>query len=284
MNFSGFRSPDHIARNLHIIANFNRLFTGPTTVPGFHMKRHCMIGLAAACALAAPSASIGQSERLPLLDPAPLPRDGVYRAGDNLEFSLDHSGQWVRLRFSGSDEIFYLSAEAAPLGVRVMKYDTGEPALRVTGWGGVTLYTPQDKTGIPVEYEDAAGKLDPPTVAPGDAKRFAAGLAREVDARTDFAIGFAADWDELARSDTLRGLACEAMRNASYALEQSANGRARNTISDGLHVVRVVSGNRASAAVRRGVLTITIAPALGPAARPSSLEVSRTLATAFLSP
>jgi hypothetical protein len=106
-------------------------------------------------------------------------------------------------------------------------------------------------------------------------------LAKELSARTDFAVGFAADWDELSRSGTARLLACDAMRDATYALEQSVNTTKRNAISDDLHVVHVVEGKSASARVRRGVLTVTIAPKAGPAARPSSLAIARALASAF---
>jgi HSP20 family molecular chaperone IbpA len=71
------------------------------------------------------------------------------------------------------------------------------------------------------------------------------------------------------------------MRDATYALEQSVNTTKRNAISDDLHVVHVVEGKSASASVRRGVLTVTINPKAGPAARPSSLAIARALASAF---
>ncbi len=221
--------------------------------------------------------------RLPLLEVQPIPRDGTYAAGDKLEFELDHQGDQVRLRFSGSDEVFYLISEAAPLGDRVLKYDTGDPALRVTGWGGVTLYTPDAKTGVPAEYSDVIGNLNPPPVAARDVKRFAAGLAKEVDTHADIAVGFAADWDELSRSEPVRILACDAMRNASYALEQQATGAGRNSLSEAVHVVHILEGNSASAVVHRGILTVTIVPKLGPSARPSSLTISRALEAAFSS-
>jgi len=55
----------------------------------------------------------------------PLPRDGTYVANDRLTFVVDRRGDSVRLRFDGGDEVFYLSTEAAPMGGRVLKYDTG---------------------------------------------------------------------------------------------------------------------------------------------------------------
>jgi uncharacterized protein DUF4908 len=244
------------------------------------MKTHQIAGLAGILLVAGFSPSAAQPASR-LIDAQPVPRDGSYSAGDKLEFVLDHHGDWVRLRFSGSDEVFYLINEAAPLGARVLKYDTGEPALRVAGWGGVTLYTPEARTGVPAEYNDVIRNVEPPPVAGKDVIRFAAGLAKEVDTHADFAVGFASDWDELSRSEPVRMLACDAMRNASYALEQAAIGPARNTISEALHVVHIIEGNTASAVLHRGVLTVTIAPKLGPSARPSSLAILRVLEPAF---
>ena len=76
-------------------------------------------------------------------------------------------------------------------------------------------------------------------------------------------------------------LAYDAMRNVTYALEQSANSSKRNVIWDELHIVHIIEGKSATAAVRRGVLTVTIDPNAGPSARPSSRAIARVLASAF---
>ena len=36
----------------------------------------------------------------------------------------------------------------------MLKYDTGEVALQVAGWGGLTLYTANEPGGIPAERAD----------------------------------------------------------------------------------------------------------------------------------
>lgn len=245
------------------------------------MNARPVSGLALICFAAAMVAADAQPDtHLPLGNATTLPRDGTYLAGGT-GFAVDHVGDQVRLRFAGHDEVFYLSTEAAPLGARVLKYDTGAEALRVTGWGGVTLYTPDQPSGIPAEYTDVIHSVDPPPIAAKDVKSFAAGLAKELSARTDFAVGYAADWDGLSRLGEVRTLAFDAMRNATYALEQSASGAKRNLISDNLHIVHIIEGKSAAATVRRGVLTITVNPTGGPSARPSSLAIERALASAF---
>ena len=125
----------------------------------------------------------------------PLPRDGTYVANDRLTFVVDRRGDSVRLRFDGGDEVFYLSSEAAPMGGRVLKYDTGAVALKVAGWGAVTLYTAADKNGLPAEFSDMPQNVDLPSIGEKDVKPFAAKLAQELSSREDFALGFAADWD-----------------------------------------------------------------------------------------
>jgi hypothetical protein len=219
--------------------------------------------------------------RLLLAPAAPLPRDGTYVANDDVTFMLDHFGGQVRLRFADNDEVFYLSSEAAPLGGRVLKYDTGVVALKVTGWGGVTLYTAQARNGLPAEYSDVIQNVDPPPVGPKEVKPFAAKLAQELSSREDFAIGFAADWDGLAQSDVLRALSCDAMRNATYAVEEVAKTAKRALLFDRIHIVRIIQAAKAGVTVQKGILAITIAPESGPSARPSSLAMIRALQSAF---
>lgn len=244
------------------------------------MRARHLAGLAVVCLAAGLPAAKGQTPSRPaLMDAHPVPRDGTYTAADDAEFVLDHRGNNVRVRFSGSDEVFYLTSEAAPLGARVLKYDTGDPALRVTGWGGVTLYTPQAKTGVPAEYSDVIHGVDPPPIASQDVKRFAAGLAHQLNSGGDLIIGFAADWGVLADSPELRGLACDAMRNTAYALQDAATGANRNMLAGHVHVIRIIEGDHVFALLRGGVLTIMVAPKLGPAGRPSSLKISRALAS-----
>jgi hypothetical protein len=231
------------------------------------------VGFALAAQDSAPSRLIGASQ--------PLPRDGTYVTDDRLAFVVDRHGDSVRLRFDGGDEVFYLSSEAAPMGGRVLKYDTGAVALKVAGWGGVTLYTAADKNGLPAEYSDMPQNVDPPPIGEKDVKPFAAKLAQELSSREDFALGFAADWDAVGKSEVLRTLACDAMRNATYALESVAKTAKRVRLFDRIHIVRVVQGAKAGVTVQKGILLITIAPQMGLSARPSSLAIARAMQAVF---
>ena len=247
-----------------------------------HTRDFIAIALALLLGAAFPAeAQESPPARLPIAAAASVPRAGTYIANDKLTFVIDHRGGQTRLRFADRDEVFYLSSEAAPLGGRVLKYDTGALALQVAGWGGVTLYTAEAKSGLPAEYSDVVQNVDPPPVTAKEVKPFAAKLARELSSRDDFAIGFFADWDGLSQSEDARALACDAMRNATYALEAMAKTAKRIVLSDRLHIVKVIASEKSGAMVQRGVLTVTFAPKSGASGRPSSLAIARALQGAF---
>ena len=75
---------------------------------------------------------------------------GSYTAGDDVAFSLDtlRDDKYL-LRFANNPEEFILSADRVALGGRDLKYDSGVTALRVTVWGGMTLYTDTAPGGLP---------------------------------------------------------------------------------------------------------------------------------------
>jgi hypothetical protein len=239
-----------------------------------------MLAAALAClALFAPHSAAAQTAglgRLPITPAGPLPEPGQYRA-DDTEFLIDHEGRFARLRFSGSDEIFYLESEPASLGGRVLRYDTGEMALAVTGWGGVTLYTDSAPNGIPAERTGDLADILPRVIPGRETKFFAATLSQRLADRQNLAVGFAADWDVLARNDGLRALAVDSMRNATYALERlSATRPVRAALAARVHVIRVLTGEK-GAALQNEVLTVTFRQGGGPSARPSSRAIAEVI-------
>ena len=237
-----------------------------------------------ALTFALPSLGAEQPPAVRLLLPplAPAPADGRYRADDQLRFMIDVQDDQIRLRFIDSDEIFYLTNEPAPLGGRVLKYDTGEVALQVAGWGGLTLYTENDRGGVPAERaDDESDGFQPAQVAAKDVKGFAAKLAQDLAVAHDFGVGFAADWDEIAQGEGARALAVDAMRNAAYALRRLAGTPEREALADRFHVVRVTAASEPGARMEDGVLVISYTPEDGPSARPSSRAIGRVLAEAF---
>jgi hypothetical protein len=214
--------------------------------------------------------------------PLLLPAEGLYVTNDVPNFMVDRREGQVRLRFLDSEEVFYLTSEPGSLGSRVLKYDTGDVALTVAGWGGVTLYTDEIKSGIPAERQASATDFEPKPVPAKDIKPLADRLSRELNMHGAFSIGFLTDWDALAKqSETARGLAVNSMRNATYALVQMAGESERPAIAADLHTVRLVEATQAGVALEKGTLVVSYAPKNGPSGRPSSLAIERALEAAY---
>ncbi len=221
-----------------------------------------------------------------------VPENGLYFANDALRFLIDHANNQVRLRFLGNDEVFYLSSEPANLGGRLLKYDTGDTALMIAGWGGVTLYTESEPNGLPAERTGDGSALDPQLVGGSRIKRFAAELSQSLSDRFNIAIGFAANWEKLAKDDHMRALASESMRNAAQALEHLVRERGGRTRVARISIVRVVEGPTPAVKTGGNILTVVFAPdaganaaqAVGPtqalAGRPSSLAIAKALMSA----
>jgi hypothetical protein len=218
--------------------------------------------------------------RLPLTTTPTLPADGLYEAGDAM-FMISHLAGQVRLRFVGSDEIFYLTSERASMGGRVLKYDSGEVALLVAGWGGVTLYTEDARTGVPAELSDANAPFDPKPVAAKDFLPYVSKLAQDMAAHDNLAVGFAADWDVLQKSDKERALACDAMRAAAAGILRAVKYTKKGALADGLHIVKVAPAQRPGVTVNGGVVIVSYNTSGGPSARPSSRLIARALEQAF---
>ena len=234
-----------------------------------------------AVALSSPAPAQVQ-QKLAIAPSLPAPQDGVYAVGEDPSFMIDHAFGMTRLRFVGSDEVFYLSSEPSTLGGRVLKYDTGETALAVTGWGGVTLYSKSAPSGTPAERIGEPAPVDPMPVSSHDAKYFAAALSQRLADRDNLAIGFATRWEWLSNEDTARALATDAMRNATYAIEELANSRERrNSLVARLRVVRIVAGTSRNVDVQGDALVVTFSQAGGPAARPSSLAIFEAISGKF---
>lgn len=247
----------------------------------------CVVGAVLALpavfpAALAPERAIAQvaPEQLQLKPGQPrpqLPADGAYLAGDTLRFSLDRYRDYERLRFSGNDEIYYLTIEPAAMGGRVLKYDSGDVALQVAGWGGVTIYTHDAPGGVPAERLGDVARAPEPIISP-DAKTFAARSSDEISMRTSLTIGFKANWQGLDQSDVMRALATDAIRNATRAIERIASShKTGQTLLAQFGVVRITPAPEPGVVVADKLLTVSISEVHGLAGRPSSLAIAKVI-------
>jgi hypothetical protein len=201
---------------------------------------------------------------------------GSYSAGDNLAFSLDSYGDKYLLRFADSPESYVLSVERIFLGGRILRYDTGATALRVSVWGGMTLYTASSPGGLPATR---IGDDTVPPRPPVNRDNLLAALSDEANhlAYTqDLHLRFSADPIVLAGKDA--GLAFDALISAEAGLERLiATPGGRQALLHKFDMVKLVEGGKPSVTISGKTLLVSFAPSAGAAGRASSREVALEL-------
>ena len=97
--------------------------------------------------------------------PPPVAR---YVSEEGAQFVFDRSTPTPLLKFDQSPEVLALSPTPAARGDVIYLNDTGEPVLRVTKLGGVTLFAHARPGGAPVAVEGEAASLRMlPPLSPG---------------------------------------------------------------------------------------------------------------------
>jgi hypothetical protein len=201
---------------------------------------------------------------------------GSFSAGDNQNFTLDPYGDRYLLRFADSPESYVLSVERIFLGGRILRYDTGAEALRVSVWGGMTLYTADAPGGLPATRigDDLAGARPPVS-----RENFLAALSDEekhLAYAQNLHLRFSADPTVLAAKDA--GLAFDALISAQAGIERLlATPGGRAALARKFNMVRIVQSGKPGVSVSGKTLMVSFAPNSGAAGRASSREVALQL-------
>jgi len=146
---------------------------------------------------------------------------GAYLAGDTVKFILaPYNGDFL-MRLQDSPEIFVLYADNASLGGRVLKYDSGDVAMRVAVWGGITLYTDQQPGGLPVVRVGDSPPPSPPMMGPGEMTNIMQVEVQRLVAARQLHIAFNIDWNAFG-SPLARSYAFNAVQNAARGIERFA--------------------------------------------------------------
>lgn len=207
---------------------------------------------------------------------------GTYQAGDSIGFMLDGEGTHYLLRFIGNPEVFVLYSGHASLGGRVLKYDSGETALQITGWGGITLYTDDRPGGLPAVRMGDSTPPSRPDVSLDEVKSAAADEAQHLAYLRRLDLSFSADWNVLSQNAALRALCFETLENAARGIDRFAQGPAgRSTLEAHVTTVLVATSGKPTMQLKGKSLTVTFDPDNGYAGRASSRAIAHALATIF---
>jgi hypothetical protein len=232
--------------------------------------------LAFAVMFASP-ARAGFFERL-LGDRLASVEDGSYLAGDKVRFDIMRDGKTFLLRFDGDPETFVLSSDHTSMGARLLKYDSGETAIRVAGWGALTLYTDWQPNGLPAVRTGDAPPFTPRPVSLQDVQFNAAQEAARFAEVQHLRILFLVDWSVLETSGALRATASEALENAARGLEQFVGNKdGRKMVAKRIRRVTLATGHRPTLHLQDKTLIVTFNPEQGYSGCLSSRAIVRGL-------
>lgn len=210
------------------------------------------------------------------------PTPGLYRDGNAADpaFVIDRSTTFLLMRFDQSSEIWLLTAKPGPRGDTIFSNDAGEPMLRATRLGGMTLFTADHPTGEPVAFVSDA----PPLKAPQPVTNPAVLLQRlaQASAHASHAVQrlivFEAR-DVTPQSATLIADAASVTSEAIVTITRHPDGR---RVLARLVKVLLSPGHKASVDLVNGVLEVVVTPKNGApmadiAGRPSSRRIEIAL-------
>lgn len=197
-------------------------------------------------------------------------------------FILDRSSELPKLKFDGSEEILVLRWQPAAGGDRLLLRDDGEVVLRISGLGGMTLFTPAIRGGVPVAPDRVVPPLLPPPPSIALVRDIAGRIMMQLRAETGREIVFEANWGAVAGDPGARGILFDAIRNAGTALFDIArSGPGRTALVTYLKRVRFVHSRSPGIAMQGDMLVVNFTAEQGLAGRPSSFAILRQLRQIF---
>jgi hypothetical protein len=229
---------------------------------------------------AGPGRPPGMASRLAAERVGPV-QPGLYSAGEDKDFLLQPYGEGkYLLRFAQGAETFVLTMEHASLGAKVLKYDTGATALRVSVWGGMTLYTRDAPQGVPATYQGVAPPLTAPALSAGELQTAFGDEASHLIYVQNIMLKFSTDPSVLAADAETRGRAFAALTDAAMGIERfvAASATARQLLAHRVSSVKLAEGGKPTIAISGQTLLISFVPGEGREGHESSLAIEQELA------
>jgi hypothetical protein len=206
--------------------------------------------------------------------PAPMPPVARYVAEDGSAFILDRTQRRPLIRFDDSPEVWVLTTQPAPRGDVIYKNDMGEPVLRATRLGGVTLFTDRRPGGAAVSLAGEGAPLRLPLINPNALFQRLAQSSFRASRAARRTIVFDAEATPASSS-----LIYDASLVVSLAIVRLAQRSEGQWQLYRVQKVSLVEGPRPSASMAGSTLRVTVTPSLGLAGRPSSELIAMVVRT-----
>ena len=192
-----------------------------------------------------------------------------YVSDQGQTFILDRTTPTALLKFEDSPEVLALSPSPAARGDTIFRDDTGQPVLRLTKLGGLTVFIPGRPDGAPVAFEGQAPMIRLMPMTPGMLlQRLAQASFRATHAARHLIVFDAQD--PPPGSEAIFADAAFVTAQALTKMSGQQNGEAAL-----LHLARVlfVPGSKDNVTTSNGVLHVTVNVSQGLAGRPSSARI-----------
>ena len=243
----------------------------------FRIVLMCAAGL-----MAAAFSSSAFAAPVSLLREAYAARLGGERAGQPLtaRYQMDEGGAFVfdrstvkpLLKFDDDPEIWVVEPAPGPRGDVIYRNDVGEPMLRATRLGGMTVFTPKRPDGSAAALDGASAPLRVPSLSLQALFRTFYQASLRASRAAGRQIGFETKQDADA---TTASYLADAASVASEALVDIASVPGGKAGLSHLTDVVIAQGPKPGAWLQKGVLTVSIVTSQGVFGRPSSRRIER---------
>jgi hypothetical protein len=197
-------------------------------------------------------------------------------------FVFDRSSELPKVRFDGTEEILVLRWQPAAGGDRLLLRDDGEILFRLSGLGGITLFTPENRRGFPVAANGPAQALVCQSPPIGVVRDIAGRIMMQLRAEIGREILFEANWNAVGGNAIARCVLFDAIRNAGTALFGVVRtGPGRAGVSNYLKRVRFAPARFPAISMQGDTLIVSFSVEQGLAGRPSSFAIRRQLSQIF---
>ena len=236
----------------------------------------CLV--AATLVASSPAHAVGPSWLHRLFEPRgaerePGPPVAHYVMDMGGDFILDRASVHPLLKFDDSPEVWALTVTRGPRGDLIYWNDLRQPLLRITKFGGITVFTPDHPGGSAAAATGPSQPLRLASVGPVGLYQHLALASIRSGRAAQHPISYTAI-DADSSSD---GLMADAAVVASEAISDIASRPHGGGLLRRVWRVNIVRGAQAQASLREGVMMITIVPALGAFGRPSSLRIEQAV-------
>jgi hypothetical protein len=200
------------------------------------------------------------------------PLTARYQMDEGGAFVFDRSTIKPLLKFDDNPEIWALEPAPGPRGDVIYRNDVGEPMLRATRLGGMTVFTPKRPDGSAAALDGASAPLRVPSLSLQALFRTFYQASLRASRAAGRQIGFETQQDADA---TTASYLADAASVASEALVDIASLPGGKAGLSHLTDVVIAQGPRPGAGLQKGVLTVTIVTSQGVFGRPSSRRIER---------